>query len=116
MRRSASAQGCGFCAHGGGGTCIVKGGVCPEAAYSDAGCPSPYTPLIIVCVLLYLAAFAPGLGPVPWAVNSEIYPLQARLPCRPGSSTCMSGMADTTEMPFSASAGSHACSVRQCSL
>ncbi len=72
------AQGCGFCAAGAGGACIAKGGPCPEAAYSDAGCPSPYTPAIIACVLLYLAAFSPGLGPVPWAVNSEIYPLQAR--------------------------------------
>jgi hypothetical protein len=33
---------------------------------------------IIVGLLLYLAAFAPGMGPVPWAVNAEIYPLQAR--------------------------------------
>lgn len=43
-----------------------------------AGCPSRYTPLIIAGLLLYLAAFSPGLGPVPWAVNSEMFPLQAR--------------------------------------
>jgi len=79
------AQGCGFCAAGAGGACIAKGGPCPEAAYSDAGCPSPYTPAIIACVLLYLAAFSPGLGPVPWAVNSEIYPLQARPAHAPSS-------------------------------
>ncbi len=29
-------------------------------------------------LILYLAAFAPGLGPVPWAVNAEIYPLAVR--------------------------------------
>lgn len=28
--------------------------------------------------MAYLAAFSPGLGPVPWAVNSEIYPLAVR--------------------------------------
>ena len=56
----------------------MKGAPCAEDAYSDVGCPSPHTRLIIACVLLYLAAFSPGLGPVPWAVNSEIYPLQAR--------------------------------------
>ena len=26
--------------------------------------------------MLYLAAFSPGMGPVPWAVNAEIYPVQ----------------------------------------
>ncbi|KAK9819267.1 hypothetical protein WJX81_001189 [Elliptochloris bilobata] len=72
------AAGCGFCAQGGGGACTVKGGPCMEGAYSDMGCPSAYTPLIIACVLAYLAAFSPGLGPVPWAFNSEIYPLQVR--------------------------------------
>lgn len=29
-------------------------------------------------LMLYLAAFSPGLGPVPWAVNAEIYPLRLR--------------------------------------
>jgi len=45
------------------------------------GCPSQYTGAIILGLLLYLAAFAPGVGPVPWAVNAEIYPLQARTLC-----------------------------------
>ena len=43
-----------------------------------AGCPSPYTSWIIAGLLVYLAAFAPGVGPVPWAVNAELYPQQAR--------------------------------------
>ena len=51
-------------------------------ALYENGCPSRYTGAIILGLLLYLAAFAPGMGPVPWAVNAEIYPLQARmLPC-----------------------------------
>ncbi|KAL0033523.1 hypothetical protein WJX79_001225 [Trebouxia sp. C0005] len=29
-------------------------------------------------LMLYLAAFSPGMGPVPWAVNAEIYPVQLR--------------------------------------
>lgn len=29
-------------------------------------------------LMLYLAAFSPGLGPVPWAVNAEMYPLRLR--------------------------------------
>ena len=44
----------------------------------DTGCPGRYTGLIVAGLLLYLAAFAPGMGTVPWAVNAEIYPLQVR--------------------------------------
>ena len=40
----------------------------------NSGCPSSYVGFILVDLLLYLALFSPGLGPVPWAVNSEIYP------------------------------------------
>ncbi|RMZ54231.1 hypothetical protein APUTEX25_000582 [Auxenochlorella protothecoides] len=29
-------------------------------------------------LMLYLAAFSPGLGPVPWAVNAELYPADVR--------------------------------------
>ena len=47
-----------------------------------AGCPSGFMPLILGGLLLYLAAFSPGLGPVPWAVNAEIFPPQVR----PGAS------------------------------
>ncbi|XP_068646335.1 inositol transporter 1-like [Aristolochia californica] len=28
----------------------------------------------VVGLVLYIASFSPGMGPVPWAVNSEIYP------------------------------------------
>ena len=49
-----------------------------QGALYDSGCPSRYTGFIVVGLLLYLAAFAPGMGTVPWAVNAEIYPLQVR--------------------------------------
>ncbi|CAN6447120.1 unnamed protein product [Victoria cruziana] len=32
----------------------------------------------IIGLALYIAFFAPGMGPVPWAVNSEIYPQKYR--------------------------------------
>lgn len=32
----------------------------------------------ILCLIGYLACFAPGMGPVPWVVNAEIYPLKYR--------------------------------------
>lgn len=38
------------------------------------GCPSSCTPFVLAGLMLYLACFSPGLGPVPWAVNAELYP------------------------------------------
>ena len=46
--------------------------------WSDTICPTSYAWLPVVSMIFYLAMFAPGLGPLPWAVNSEIYPLWAR--------------------------------------
>ena len=45
--------------------------------YSE-GCPSKVGFLAIVFLGLYIMAYAPGMGPVPWIVNSEIYPLKYR--------------------------------------
>lgn len=44
-------------------------------------CPSRYSWMTIVGLLLYLFFFAPGLGAMPWTINSEIYPLWARSTC-----------------------------------
>ncbi|XP_061576880.1 proton myo-inositol cotransporter-like [Cololabis saira] len=41
-------------------------------------CPTSYSWVVLVGLILYLAFFAPGMGPMPWTVNSEIYPLWAR--------------------------------------
>ncbi|XP_016113486.1 proton myo-inositol cotransporter-like [Sinocyclocheilus grahami] len=41
-------------------------------------CPTSYSWIVLLGLVLYLAAFAPGMGPMPWTVNSEIYPLWAR--------------------------------------
>ncbi|XP_039990048.1 proton myo-inositol cotransporter-like isoform X8 [Xiphias gladius] len=41
-------------------------------------CPTPYSWIVLMGLILYLAFFAPGMGPMPWTVNSEIYPLWAR--------------------------------------
>jgi len=65
------------------GFCIASDKQCPAAAQGQqelqpysSGCPSHYNWLIIGALMLYLAAFSPGMGPVPWAVNAEIYPVQ----------------------------------------
>ncbi|XP_030588300.1 proton myo-inositol cotransporter-like isoform X2 [Archocentrus centrarchus] len=41
-------------------------------------CPTPYSWIVLLGLILYLAFFAPGMGSMPWTVNSEIYPLWAR--------------------------------------
>ncbi|XP_010899068.1 proton myo-inositol cotransporter [Esox lucius] len=41
-------------------------------------CPSSYSWVVLLGLVLYLAFFAPGMGPMPWTINSEIYPLWAR--------------------------------------
>ncbi|MED6110707.1 Integrin alpha chain-like protein (Alpha-int1) [Stylosanthes scabra] len=46
-----------------------------------------YAWLAIVGLALYIIFFAPGMGPVPWAVNSEIYPEEYRGLCGGMSAT-----------------------------
>ncbi|XP_046878458.1 proton myo-inositol cotransporter-like [Hypomesus transpacificus] len=41
-------------------------------------CPTSYSWVVLLGLVSYLAFFAPGLGPMPWTINSEIYPLWAR--------------------------------------
>ncbi|KAL2093338.1 hypothetical protein ACEWY4_010650 [Coilia grayii] len=41
-------------------------------------CPTRYSWIVLFGLILYLAFFAPGMGPMPWTINSEIYPLWAR--------------------------------------
>ena len=59
----------------------MAGDTCgPQTKGLESGCPGPYLPLIIGGVVLYLAAFSPGLGTVPWSVNAEIFPVEVRHP------------------------------------
>lgn len=42
------------------------------------GCPSKIGFLAVVFLGLYIISFSPGMGTVPWIINSEIYPLKYR--------------------------------------
>ncbi|KAF4379190.1 inositol transporter 4 [Cannabis sativa] len=45
--------------------------------YSE-GCPSRFGFLAVLFLGLYIICYSPGMGSVPWIVNSEIYPLKYR--------------------------------------
>ncbi|BBN13884.1 MFS transporter, SP family, solute carrier family 2 (myo-inositol transporter), member 13 [Marchantia polymorpha subsp. ruderalis] len=82
---------CGFCAAPGNemqpGLCLVSNKTVDELcgdlsrSWFTRGCPSHYGWVAILGLALYICAFSPGMGPVPWSVNSEIYPLRLRGVC-----------------------------------
>ncbi|CAE1166002.1 SLC2A13 [Acanthosepion pharaonis] len=41
-------------------------------------CPVSFSWVAIIGLSLYLMFYAPGMGPLPWTINAEIYPLWAR--------------------------------------
>eukprot|EP00111_Clytia_hemisphaerica_P022517 TCONS_00066211-protein len=46
--------------------------------WSTLSCPSSTAWLAVSGMIFFLAAFAVGVGPLPWAINAEMYPLWAR--------------------------------------
>jgi MFS transporter, SP family, solute carrier family 2 (myo-inositol transporter), member 13 len=84
---SCLASGCSFCldeqSQPQTGWCLSDNAAqhCSDVDHHVAviqGCPSPYRHLLVGFIMAYLLAFSVGMGPVPWAVNAEIYPLQMR--------------------------------------
>lgn len=99
-----SRSSCGFCFIGDpddiqNSTCLAsnhssynemsEAGWCANSTLLDADdvtfaydwCPYEYAWLCIVGLALYLLCFSPGMGPMPWTINSEIYPGWARATC-----------------------------------
>ncbi|PWA84806.1 inositol transporter 2 [Artemisia annua] len=82
---------CGFCASSADkllpGACLIEnhdvGDTCKGEGrlWYTHGCPSKIGWLALVGLALYISFFAPGMGTVPWIVNSEIYPLRYRGVC-----------------------------------
>lgn len=83
-----AASNCAFCANQGNellpGACVtnidgMKASCHGEhRVYFTEGCPSKFGFLAIVLLGAYIISYAPGMGTVPWIVNSEIYPLRYR--------------------------------------
>ena len=51
---------------------------CSNNVLATDYCPTDYAWLIVLGLVSYLFFFAPGMGPMPWTINAEIYPLWAR--------------------------------------
>uniref|UniRef100_A0A7N0UFB1 Major facilitator superfamily (MFS) profile domain-containing protein n=1 Tax=Kalanchoe fedtschenkoi TaxID=63787 RepID=A0A7N0UFB1_KALFE len=82
------AEDCGFCASGGNaygaGACLssldmVKGACkAQHRVWFTQGCPTKFGIFAVLLLGLYIICYSPGMGTVPWIVNSEIYPLRYR--------------------------------------
>ncbi|XVE52575.1 hypothetical protein DITRI_Ditri02bG0132400 [Diplodiscus trichospermus] len=80
--------GCGFCSSGANeyspGTCLSLTSDLRDSCrgqhrtWFKDGCPSKFGFLAVVLLGLYILSYSPGMGTVPWIVNSEIYPLRYR--------------------------------------
>lgn len=66
------------------GACLLKTddvrGACKalKRTWYSEGCPSKVGFLAVILLGLYIIVYSPGMGTVPWIVNSEIYPLKYR--------------------------------------
>ncbi|KAJ6863991.1 inositol transporter 4-like [Populus alba x Populus x berolinensis] len=79
---------CAFCSNAASefhpGACLdsskVVRGECraENRVFFEKGCPSKFGFLAVVLLGLYIISYSPGMGTVPWIVNSEIYPLRYR--------------------------------------
>ncbi|KAH1040940.1 hypothetical protein GYH30_023684 [Glycine max] len=79
---------CAFCASSESdvlpGACLAADksmrGMCQaqNRVWFSKGCPSKIGILAVVILGLYIIAYSPGMGTVPWVLNSEIYPLRFR--------------------------------------
>ncbi|KAK1351487.1 hypothetical protein POM88_054324 [Heracleum sosnowskyi] len=49
-----------------------------QRVWYTKGCPSKVGFAAIIFLGLYILFFSPGMGTVPWVINSEIYPLKYR--------------------------------------
>ena len=52
-----------------------------EIVWAPTWCPSPHSWIVLFGLCVYLLTFGPGLGPMPWTINSELFPLWCRSVC-----------------------------------
>lgn len=74
--QDAATQSAGYCVSADGADCDAIDASHPITY--DEGCPTQYSSAMLLMLMAYLLCFAAGLGPVPWAVGSEIFALHIR--------------------------------------
>lgn len=67
-----------FSDHSAYGRCVNSSLTNSQFFWTVDHCPTQFGWLTLIGLILYLASFAPGMSPLPWAINSEIYPTWAR--------------------------------------
>ncbi|GAA0138523.1 transporter [Lithospermum erythrorhizon] len=82
---------CGFCGSSAykmlPGGCLISNKTTEDMCKGEhrpwytRGCPSKVGWVALIGLALYIIFFSPGMGTVPWIVNSEIYPLRFRGVC-----------------------------------
>ncbi|KAK4440188.1 putative inositol transporter 2 [Sesamum alatum] len=87
----ASSPSCGFCSSSENkllaGACLISNNTVRDVCHGEnrawytRGCPSSFGWAALIGLALYIIFFSPGMGSVPWIVNSEIYPLRFRGIC-----------------------------------
>ncbi|XP_078148120.1 putative inositol transporter 2 [Carex rostrata] len=86
-----AAADCGFCASTPNklqpGACLASNDLTKDTCHANhrqwytQGCPSNFGWLALIALGAYIISYSPGMGTVPWIVNSEIYPLRFRGLC-----------------------------------
>jgi MFS transporter, SP family, solute carrier family 2 (myo-inositol transporter), member 13 len=88
-----AASECGFCADTDKllpGACLAasdearracRGAAAGRREWYTRGCPSSFGWLALVALGAYIVSYSPGMGSVPWLINSEVYPLRFRGIC-----------------------------------
>ncbi|XP_057419502.1 probable inositol transporter 2 [Lotus japonicus] len=77
------------------GACLIQDDSLKSQCHSEhrdwytKGCPSKTGWVAIVGLAVYILFFSPGMGTVPWVINSEIYPLRYRGICGGMGSTAV---------------------------
>ncbi|KAK6150080.1 hypothetical protein DH2020_017605 [Rehmannia glutinosa] len=88
----AASPSCGLCSSSENkllpGACLISNDTVKDVCHGKdnrlwytRGCPSSFGWLALIGLALYIISFSPGMGTVPWIVNSEIYPLRFRGVC-----------------------------------
>lgn len=75
-------EACSMCEYGHEFTCVSEGFLSQCASRVTESCPieadKGVSWIILAALCFYMFVFSPGMGPMPWTINAEIYPIKVR--------------------------------------